>query len=72
MDDSLNTVTIVVVTAVIAFIVVKFAAALGPKDSECPPPDGPKPMRVKWGSIFIRRTEFIEENIHGEIQPDRK
>ncbi|NUO81122.1 hypothetical protein HUU05_13675 [candidate division KSB1 bacterium] len=75
MNDSSLTVTIVLFTAAIAFVVAKVAPLLRNDERKCPPCEptsSRSPWLIKWGTISIRRREEIEENIQGIMPPEQK
>lgn len=71
MDDSLNTVVIVVMTFVIAFVVAKVAPALQKEEKECEPCSGPK-WRFLGGIRWLRQEQVIEEKYEDYLPQKEK
>ncbi len=76
MTEYSLTLTIVVFTAIIVFVVAKVAPALRNEDPQCPPcppcPPSPEPWRFLGGTISIKRKQEIEENYQGFMPPEGK
>lgn len=71
MNDSTLTMTIVVMTFLVAFVVAKIAPALQKEEQKCKP--GPEPRwRLLGGAVSIRHKEKIEESYQGFVSPEGK
>jgi hypothetical protein len=72
MNESSLTLTLVVFTAAIAFVVAKVAPALLKEEKECPPPQRSTFWRLLQGKMLIRREQVSEEWFEEVLPPKGK